>query len=144
MLLDWDTFWSSVLVSHVPTGCVLAQVAVSNDWHPRAPGGCPPGFNPFNRGWFYHLVPLFRGIFGTAGHMWVSVLRPDPPKKRPSATLVCLVGAYNKYIKMSHKIRAIRDNTSLNVIKRNRKKLAGRIKRFKKDKQGKHIGIVPR
>ena len=60
-------------------------------------------------------------------------------KKRPCATLVCLVGADNKYIKMSHKIRAIRNNTSLNVIKRNRTKLAGRIKKFEKDKQGKHI-----
>ena len=80
-----------------------------------------------------------RDIFGTAGCMWVSVLLPDPPKKHPCDTLVHLVGAYKKYIKMSNKIIAIRDNTSLNVIKRNRKKLVGRIKKFKKDKQGKHI-----
>ena len=71
--------------------------------------------------------------------MWVSVLHTDPPKKRSCATLVHLVGAYKKYIKMSHKIIAIRENTTLNVIKRNRKKLAGRIKTFKKDNQGKHI-----
>ena len=70
--------------------------------------------------------------------MRVSVLRLDPPKKRPCATLVHLVRAYKKYIKMSHKIIAIREQ-SLNVIKRYRKKLAGRIKKFKKDKQGKHI-----
>ena len=77
-------------------------------------------------------------ILGLPGTRGFSVLRPDPPKKCPRATLVHLVGAYKKYIKMSHKMIAIRDNTSLNVIKRNRKKLAGRIKKFKKDKQGKH------
>ena len=74
--------------------------------------------------------------------MWVSVLCLDQPKKRPCATHGHLVGAYKKYIKMSHKIIAIRDNTSLNVMKRNRKKLARRIKKFKKDKQGQHIGII--
>ena len=71
--------------------------------------------------------------------MWVSVLHLDPPKKCPCATLVRLVGGYNKYIQRSHKIITISDNTSLNVIKRNRKKLVGRIKKFKKDKQGKHM-----
>ena len=140
MLLDWDTFWLDVLASHVPTGCVLAQVAVGNDWHPRAPRGRPPAIIPLQRGWSNRLnADGTQGIFGTAGRMWVSLLCLDPPKKRPCAILVHLVGAYKKYIKMSHKIIAIRDYTSLNMIKRNRKKLAGRIKKFKKDKQGKYI-----
>ena len=60
-----------------------------------------------------------RGIFGTAGHMRVSVLCTNPPKKPPCATLVRLVGTYKKYINMSYKIIAIRENTSLNLIKRN-------------------------
>ena len=62
MVLDWDTFWLDVLASHVPTGCVLVQVAVSNDWHPQAPEGHSPGIIPLWRGWFYCLVPLFRGM----------------------------------------------------------------------------------
>ena len=32
-----------------------------------------------------------RGIFGTAGRMWASVLRLGPPKKRPCASLVRLM-----------------------------------------------------
>ena len=142
MVLDWDTFWLDVMASHVPTGCVLAQVIVGNDWHPQAPGGHPQGIIPLQRGLvlspgapFWGNTDRSQGIFGTARCMWVSV----PPKKRLYATLVHLVGAYNKYIKMSHKIIAIRDITSLNVIKRNRKKVAGRIWKFKKDKQSKHI-----
>ena len=34
--------WSAVLASHGPAGCVLAQVAVGNDQHPRASGNRPP------------------------------------------------------------------------------------------------------
>ena len=133
-------------MSHVPTGCVLAQVAVSNDWHPRAPGGRSPGIIPLRRGWSHHLVPLFRemlmrpeaflGLPGACGF-------PSGTRTHLKNILVPYLytwwGAYKKYIKMSHKIIAIRDNTSLNVIKRNKKKLAGRIKKFKKDKQGQHI-----
>ena len=139
MLLDWDTFRLDVLASHIPTGCVLAQVAVGNDWHSQGPGGRPPDIIPFQRGWSYHLVPLFRGmlmgpqgIFGTAGHMRVSILCLNPLKKRLCATLVHLMGAYKKYIKMSHKIMAIRENTSLNVIKRNRKKITRKNKEIQK------------
>ena len=33
-----------------------------------------------------------RGIFGTARHVWGTVLRLNPPLKRPGATLVRLVG----------------------------------------------------
>ena len=105
MVLDWDTFRLDVMASHVLTGCVLAQVAVGNDWHPHAPGGHPQGIIPLQRGLV--LSPGgARGIFGTAGCMWVFVLQLDPPKKRLYATLVHLVGAYKRYIKMSHKIIA--------------------------------------
>ena len=62
MVLDWDTFRLDVLASHLLNRCALAQVAVSNDWHPRAQGGHPPGIIPLRRGWSYHLVPLFRGM----------------------------------------------------------------------------------
>ena len=130
MLLDRDTYQLDVLASHVPTRCVLAQVAVGNDWHPRAPGGHPPGINSLLGVGFIAWCPFLGECWWGPKHFWAiqpyfswfSILHLDPPKKRPCATLVCFVGAYNKYIKMSHRIRAIRDNTSLNVIKRNRKK----------------------
>ena len=59
MVLDWDTFWLDVLVSQVPTGCVLAQVAVGNDWHPQAPGDCPPRHYPSLEGLVLSPGPPF-------------------------------------------------------------------------------------
>ena len=72
MVLDWDTFQLDVLASHVLTGCVLAQVAVGNDWHPQAPEGCPPGIISLWKGWFYHPVPLFKGmLMGPEAFLWI-------------------------------------------------------------------------
>ena len=78
MLLDRDTYQLDVLASLVPTRCVLAQVAVGNDWHPRAPGGHPPGINSLQGVGFIALVPLFRRMlmgpkefFGPSGRILV-------------------------------------------------------------------------
>ena len=67
--------------------------------HPRALGRRPPGTIPLRRGLVLSPGAPFRGMlmgpeafFGTAGRMWVSVLRPDPSEKRSCAILVNLVG----------------------------------------------------
>ena len=64
-------------------------------------GAVSPGFIPFGGG---GLLPSTwgspnkgnadgtEGIFGHAWRVWAPALRPDPPKKRPGATLVRLVG----------------------------------------------------
>ena len=46
MQLDRDTFRLDVLASHVLTGCVLAQVAISDDWASSSPKGPSPRHYP--------------------------------------------------------------------------------------------------
>ena len=50
MQLDWDTFRLDVLASHILTGCVLAQVAVSDDWASSSPRGPYPRHYPSSEG----------------------------------------------------------------------------------------------
>ena len=102
MLFDWDTFRSAMVASHVLTRCIIAQVAVGNDWHS---GAVATGFKTLRRG--LGLSPGTwgasrkrnadgaRGILGTVGRAWA--LRSDLTKKTALCHTRTLGDAYDKY-----------------------------------------------
>ena len=92
----------STLAGRVVGGTDLAEcVLVPGDFL-RPQGAFRPGFYSLRGGWVNRPVPeapLIRGMptgpcafGGNAGCVWATALRPDPPKKRPFATLARKVG----------------------------------------------------
>ena len=90
-LICWFAISWIQFMGNTSAGCGASSTdlvgCVSSLDIPRASGFCPPVFNTPEGNADRH-----RGIFGVAGRVWATVLRPNPPYKRPYATLVRLVG----------------------------------------------------
>ena len=103
--LGWATNTAAAVVTLHFSSCWVAlrhgsgRVCLGSWRFPSASGGCPPqAFTPFGEVGLLPGAPHKRnadgakGIFGHAGRTWAPALHPNPPKKRPCAILVQLVG----------------------------------------------------
>ena len=90
-----------ISVGRAGCGADLAGCVSVAGFFPTASGGLPPRLLPPSWGGDRPApeAPLIRGMptgpkafLGNSGRVWATALRPDPPKKRPCATLSRSVG----------------------------------------------------